>query len=118
MGARVQQIKGLVQEIGDTSVAAIKQRLRDGLEGRTQAWLSEKTGYEANDIQRWLSEKGNRPPVDFVATYCVATDLSADWVLLGVGPRKHFPPGEAQEALAQIINSIPAHLIQIAKRPE
>lgn len=111
---RVQKIKDFVEDIDQTGVAAICERMRDGLEGRSAEWLAGVTGDKGDDVRRWLRGT-NKPPIDFVARYCKATDNSADWVLLGYGPRRAFPPGEAQEALARIIQNIPPHLLTFVK---
>jgi hypothetical protein len=110
------QVKGEVDSQSDLSVSGIKRRLLEGLDGRSLTWLAEKTGDPYKNVQRWVTGKID-PPVDFVARYCKVTDNSADWVMLDYGPRKAFPPGEAQETLAKILGQIPRHLLTYMARP-
>ena len=73
----------------------LKDRLKDGLDGRPLTWLADKTGDSYKNVQRWVSGD-TTPPPDFLVRYLEATGWSADWLMLGDGPRRKRKAPDAE----------------------
>lgn len=101
LGHSCTEVKVFLEQFGEKSVAAIKERLRIGLEGRRLTWLAEATGDDYKNVHRWVSGP-TEPPPDFIARYCAAVGVSADWVLLERGTMRAVDPLIAVSVLLQI----------------
>jgi len=69
--------------IEDKALLALTTRIRMVLSGYTFASVGRKTGFSAESVRRYML--GDRPPVNFLFAICQHYDVSADWLLCGLG---------------------------------
>lgn len=90
-------------------------RLKKALEGLNVSEIARQTGASRQSIHRYAA--GFTPSVSFLVRFCEATEISAEWLLVGRGPKKradvaagHLASASATElcqALARRIDTPP-----------
>lgn len=65
----------------------LAQRLRDAVGSRSNRFVATITGYNEETVRRYLRDGG--PSAEFLASVCREFGVSADWLLLGMGPMRH-----------------------------
>ena len=98
--------------VADTSVAAMRRRLIEGLDGRTLQWLcgavygtTDTRSKDYKNIQRWLGstdEEKNAPPAAFLGRFCLVTETNPRWLLTGLGGRREIPGSLKERAFDRI----------------
>jgi transcriptional regulator with XRE-family HTH domain len=89
----------------------LHDRLRLAASGRSNRLLSELTGVPTETVRRYM--RGQTPSAEFLARFCTALDLTADWLLLGRGEMR---TGEAPELTEAELDDV--SLAHIAERVE
>ena len=64
----------------------LAQRLRDAVGSRSNRFVATITGYNEETVRRYLRDGG--PSAEFLASVCREFGVSADWLLLGLGPMR------------------------------
>lgn len=67
------------------SCAKLTARLQDILAGQSFRELGDATGVSAETARRYL--RGERPSTQFIERVCLLHGISANWLLLGIGPK-------------------------------
>lgn len=93
----------------------VSSRLKEALEGLNVSEVARQTGASRQSIHRYAA--GFTPSVSFLVRFCEATETSAEWLLVGRGPKKradvaagHLAAASASElcqALARRIDTPP-----------
>ena len=68
----------------------LAQRLRETVGARSNRFVATVTGYNEETVRRYLRDGG--PSAEFLAAVCREFGVSADWLLLGIGPMRHEGP--------------------------
>lgn len=64
----------------------LAQRLRETVGARSNRFVATVTGYNEETVRRYLRDGG--PSAEFLAAVCREFGVSADWLLLGIGPMR------------------------------
>lgn len=75
---------------GAAGSGGLTERLRQTTEGHSYAHVARVTGCNSETVRRYLN--GGTPSVEFIAAVAAHFHVSADWLLLGRGPRRPLQP--------------------------
>lgn len=68
----------------------LAQRLREAVGARSNRFVATITGYNEETVRRYLRDGG--PSAEFLAAVCRHFGVSAEWLLMGIGPIRHQTP--------------------------
>ncbi len=74
------------QRGGAAATGGLTERLRQTTQGHSYAHVARVTGCNSETVRRYLN--GGTPSVEFIAAVAAQFHVSADWLLLGRGPRR------------------------------
>lgn len=88
----------------ETSSNGMLERLRIATKGDTYAQIARVTGCNSETVRRYLN--GGTPSVHFICAVAEQYRVSADWLLLGRGPR---PPAASDRVIGGGGTNPPGH---------
>lgn len=77
------------------------ERLRSIIHKQTVRAVSAEMGFHPQSVRRWL-QGDSSPPAAFLIAVCERFGVSADWLLLGIGPAR--PDHEASGSHAGVVD--------------